>query len=166
MTLLQKRTGATTLNKIGAGTVEIKGANFTHTDGTDARNTITWNLSAGTLYYNQDDAAQAGFAGVTLTGGALKFKVDGATCAKMNVAAGATVALGAGVATLAVEAGAAPTAGEYVLINVGAGGTVSGNFSNTSVALGSRGYKVVTNGGDGNDVALAYQPKGSLFLVR
>jgi hypothetical protein len=166
MTLLQKRTGATTLNKTGSGTVEVKGANFTHTDGTDARSTIAWNLNAGTLYYNQNDAAQAGFASVTLTGGTLKFKVDGATCTKMNVAAGATVALGSAVATLAVEAGAAPTASQYVLIDVGAGGTVTGNFADSKVTVGSKNYSVVTNGGDGNDVALNQIVSGTLILLR
>jgi hypothetical protein len=165
MTLLQKRTGATTLNKIGAGTVEIKGANFTHTDGTDARNDTAWSVAAGTLYYNQNDAAQAGFASVTLTGGTLKFKVDGGSCTKMNVKAGATVALGDSVATLAVAVGAAPTAGEYVLIDVAAGGTVTGSFANSTVTVGSKSYKVVTNGGDGNDLAIV-QGTGMVLMMR
>jgi fibronectin-binding autotransporter adhesin len=167
MTLLRKRTGATTLNMTGAGTVEIKGANFTHTDGTDARNDTSWSVAAGTLYYNQNDAAQAGFAGVSLASGTtLKFKVDGATCAKMNVKDGGTVTLGSAVATLAIEPGAAASQSEYVLINVGTGGTVTGSFANSTVTVGSKSYRVVTNGGDGNDVALKQITPGTLIMFR
>jgi hypothetical protein len=167
ITMMAKRTGATTLNKTGAGTVEVKGANFTHTDGTDAHSTITWNVNVGTLYYSQDDAAQAGFAGVSLASGTtLKFKVDGATCTKMNVKDGGTVTLGAGVATLAVEPGAAASQSEYVLVDVGAGATVTGSFANSTVTVGSKSYRVVTNGGDGNDVALKKIPPGSLIMFR
>jgi hypothetical protein len=165
MTLLQKRTGATTLNKIGDGTVEIKGANFTHTDGTDARGTTTLKLDAGTLYYNQNDASAADFAGVTLTGGTLKFKLDGASCTKINSAA--AVALGSSVATLALEAGATPSQSQYVLIQVaGTSGGVNGAFANSKVTVGSKNYQVVTNGGDGNDVALNQIVSGTLILLR
>jgi hypothetical protein len=164
-TLLRKRTGATTLNKIGAGTVEIKGANFTHTDGTDARGTTTLKLDAGTLYYNQNDASAADFAGVTLTGGTLKFKLDGASCTKINSAA--AVALGSSVATLALEAGATPSQSQYVLIQVaGTSGGVTGAFANSKVTVGSKNYQVVTNGGDGNDVALNQIVSGTLILLR
>jgi fibronectin-binding autotransporter adhesin len=68
VTLLQKRTGGTTLNKIGLGTLEIKGVNFTNTDGTDARAGFTWNVNAGMLKYSQVDSG-ANYAAVNVSGG-------------------------------------------------------------------------------------------------
>lgn len=49
MTLLSKRTGATTLNKIGAGTVDLAAVAYTHTDGTGAGSGFSWNVTEGTL---------------------------------------------------------------------------------------------------------------------
>jgi len=49
ITLLSKRTGATTLNKIGAGTVDLEEVAYTHTDGTSAAAAFAWNVTAGTL---------------------------------------------------------------------------------------------------------------------
>lgn len=49
LTLLSKRTGDTTLNKIGAGTVDLAAVAYTHTDGTSATADFDWNVTAGTL---------------------------------------------------------------------------------------------------------------------
>ena len=49
ITLMSERTGSTTLNKIGTGTVVMKNVAFTNTDGTDASANFTINVQAGTL---------------------------------------------------------------------------------------------------------------------
>jgi fibronectin-binding autotransporter adhesin len=61
ITLMRKRTGGTTLTKVGAGTLTIADANYLHTDGTSARSAFTWNVTGGTLYYNDDDSGQPDF---------------------------------------------------------------------------------------------------------
>jgi hypothetical protein len=55
LTMVRKRTGATTLIKVGAGTLVIAEADYTHTDGTSARGSFTWSLVEGTLLYNHND---------------------------------------------------------------------------------------------------------------
>jgi hypothetical protein len=66
----------------------------------------------------------------------------------------------------AVELGAAASQNEYVLVDVGAGATVTGSFANSTVTIGAKNYSVVTNGGDGNDVALNQIVSGTLILLR
>jgi len=69
ITLLSKRTGATTLNKIGDGLVNLAAIAFTHTDGTSATADFSWNVTAGTLQ-SPDGGSLAN--SVTLNGGTLQ----------------------------------------------------------------------------------------------
>ena len=101
MTLLQTRTGATTLNKTGAGTVNINNAAFTKIDGTDDRSGFSFAVSAGTLDYNQTDAmGSSAFGGVSVSSGGA-FGGNGVINSTVTVATGGTFAPGAsGAGTL------------------------------------------------------------------
>ena len=82
ISLLQNRTGATTLNKTGAGTINFNNVAFdtiaddastgTGTPTSNcARSTFTLNVTSGTLDYNQVDASSlAPFAGLSVSSGA------------------------------------------------------------------------------------------------
>jgi len=98
ITLLSKRTGTNTLNKIGAGTVEVKNVSFAHTDGADARGTFTWNVNAGTLRYNQVDTG-ANYAGFNVANGAT-LAGSGTILGTVTAASGAILAPGNSAGTL------------------------------------------------------------------
>ncbi|MFN5244461.1 MAG: beta strand repeat-containing protein, partial [Novosphingobium sp.] len=96
VTLLQMRTGGTTLNKIGLGTLEIRGVNFTNTDGTDARAGFTLNVNAGMLKYTQvDSGTGANFAAVNVSNATMEVtgSLIGTTPTSVMVNTGGTLLL-------------------------------------------------------------------------
>jgi hypothetical protein len=106
VTLMAKRTGATTLRKVGAGTVTITNAAFTHVDGTSARAAFSLDVREGTLVYNQSDSG-ADFAGTTVRSGA---RLAGGGTLLSAVSASGTVApsdasviAGTGIGTLNIK---------------------------------------------------------------
>ena len=107
ITLMAERTGGTTLNKIGAGTVQVSNVAFTNVDGSDARSTFTWNVNAGTLNYAQNDAAGAKFAGFNVNSGAT-LTGSGTLNGDVVVHGGGILAPGNGVGTLTIGTAATP----------------------------------------------------------
>ena len=69
ITLMRKRTGNTTLIKVGIGTLNIANTRCVHTDGSDATSSFIWQVTTGTLNYSQIDSG-ADYAGFTIQNGA------------------------------------------------------------------------------------------------
>ena len=133
ITLMAKRTGATTLNKIGTGTLEVKGVNFTHTDGDDARSTMTINVNAGTLKYSQADTGDP-YAALTV-GANGTFKPTDGSLLKVNQL---TLTTGA----MLDVSGLTTTSGTITLIQ--GSNPVVGTFANANgqVTIGSATYTI------------------------
>jgi fibronectin-binding autotransporter adhesin len=115
-------------------------ARFSVTNGGDMTVTGATVVNAtGTLEIGSGRTLTAG--GLTMTGGTLKLTAGGAGCGKV-VSAGA-VALGAGVATLALNLSGAPTEEAYALVE---GASLTGGFGNWAngapVAWGAKTYVV------------------------
>jgi hypothetical protein len=70
MTLLAKRTGATTLIKDGAGTLALRGLQYTHADGTDASASFGWTVQQGTLDFDSV-ASLDSTSGIGIAAGAI-----------------------------------------------------------------------------------------------
>ncbi len=102
ITFMAKRTGGTTLAALGAGTVDVTSTQYTNTDGTDARPGITWNVSAGTLRYTQNDGAAAKYAG-TIVQGTGRLDVNGTLASDVTVLTGAVLG-GTGAITAGLPA--------------------------------------------------------------
>jgi len=70
--LMSTRTGATTINKLGAGTVEVVNAHFNNIGGAaeSAKAGFTVNVNAGTLKYTQVDTGGAKYAALNVSAGA------------------------------------------------------------------------------------------------
>jgi len=156
ITLLSARNGAgaaTSLNKIGAGTVVMQNVAFNHVGGTtnDARGTFTLNVNGGTLLYNQDDTALAGFAAVNVNSGGVLAAAPGSSLKAGSV----TLQGGAGIASEATAPG--DPAGLTVNSNLTWNGTVTktgsgtynlaynGSAANVTVAAGAK--LVINTGG-------------------
>ncbi len=150
LTLMQKRTGGTTLTKVGAGTLAIIDADYIHTDGTSARSGFTWNVTGGTLRYEKDDGAGANFAGFAVGSGCSlsgSGKINGAvTVTSGTVSPGnggpgkltvGSVAFNSSAATFAVDLNGSAAGSGYDQLVVSSGGTV--NLANASLG-GSLGY--------------------------
>ena len=141
ITLMAARTGtgaATVLNKLGAGTVEIKNVAFT-TPGTntDARSQFTWNVNAGTLKYSQVDTGTNYYAGVNVNSGGT-LSGTGTLNSAVSVASGGKLAAGTGLGsgTLTVNSNVTLTAG--AVFEVGVSNSVCGKLtvSNGVLTLG------------------------------
>ncbi len=102
ITLLADRTGTTTLLKRGLGTIEIVNAEFTGIGGTtnDDRANVSWQVSEGTLAYNQTDGAVSDFAGITV---GLSGTLSGSGVIKGDVTSAGTIAPGNSIGTLGVS---------------------------------------------------------------
>jgi hypothetical protein len=85
ITMMRDRTGATTLTKLGAGTLVISNTAYRSLTGSDVRGSFTWQVNAGTLSYQQVDTG-ANFAGFTVTNATLAGtgKINGAVTIQSN----------------------------------------------------------------------------------
>jgi hypothetical protein len=102
---MRKRTGTTTLNKIGLGTLDVRAVDFRHTDGTAAQGTFYWNVTNGVVQYNQNDGTNGAYAGFTVTNGATLCGTGTVNCVTAVVANAAILAPGEttnGLGTLAL----------------------------------------------------------------
>ena len=125
MTLLSKRTGATTLIKDGAGTVELRSLQYTHADGTDASASFGWTVQQGTLLVS----GSTSYAGpTTVAGGSLR----------VNGSLGATSVT---VQSGGLLGGSGSIGGS---VSVLAGGTFSPGNSPGLLAVGSLGLAGTT----------------------
>jgi fibronectin-binding autotransporter adhesin len=130
ITLMAKRTGSTTLNKVGAGTVEVKNAAFTHVDGSDARGAFTWNINAGTLLWSQDDSAAAALGGVSVSAGG-NLAVGGKLKSALVLNGGTLTSGGLSTGTLL---GTTSVLADSSVVDGGAGALTAGDIS-TSAAV-------------------------------
>ena len=73
---MRARSGLTTLNKVGLGTVNVENTAYTSVNGTanDARANFAWNVIAGRLNWNQTDTG-AKFNGMLI--GTLQLQAAG-----------------------------------------------------------------------------------------
>ena len=192
-TALQDRTGATTLNKVGLGTLDIEKVAYNKLDGTTSvRSSVTWNVSAGTLIYNQNDTttSAAPFSSVSIAGGAtyggtgtlntsaftpssgsaiIASISSDTSYTKINVSGNAGVTL-TGVTLTFAPLAFTPTANTvYKLIDNTGAGSITGAFSNyangAAITLGSIDFKIFYNGGDGNDVILVEASRPTTVYV-
>jgi autotransporter-associated beta strand protein len=161
MTLLQKRTGATTLKKVGAGTLEIKGVNLTHTDGTDASGVFTWDVNVGTLKLNGTgvnttiltDGNTATTSDILISGGTLELAASEqiANTGSINMTSGA---FNFGAATGKTEtidkftnSGGTFTTGANILIGLGNTITWSGGTNTVNNGGAVQDAHIVISGG-------------------
>jgi autotransporter-associated beta strand protein len=154
MTLLQKRTGLTTLKKVGAGTLEIKGVNLTHTDGTDASGVFTWDVNVGTLKLNGTgvnttiltDGNTATTSDILISGGTLEL------AASEQIANTGSINMTSGAFNFGAATGLTETIDKFT----NSGGTFS-TGANILIGLGntitwSGGTNTVNNGGSVQDL--------------
>ncbi len=150
LTQMQKRTGGTTLTKVGAGTLAITDADYIHTDGTSARSGFAWNVTGGTLRYDKDDGAGANFAGFAIGSGCTlsgSGKINGAvTVTSGTISPGnggpgkltvGSASFDSSAATFAVDLNGATAGSGYDQLVVANGGTV--NLANATLS-GSLGF--------------------------
>ena len=151
ITLLATRTGATTINKIGAGTVDVVNAHFDNIGGAteSAKAGFTVNVNAGTLKYSQTDTGTA-FGGVNvnhtgtlIVGGTLHgsvavasggtIKGTGTVAAPVAVAAGGTIAPGNSIGTLSTGNFSLNGASAHLDLEIGRTSAGGGVLSNDRV---------------------------------
>ena len=158
ITLLQTRTGSTTLNLTGAGTVNFNNVLFNtiaddaSTTTNSARSAFTINVNSGKLDYNQADtsstATLAPFAGLSVQSGATlagsgnvnvtNFTLSTGSTFAVSIASGTSYtqanvagAVTLGGATLTVSLGSfTPTANSvYVIVNNTGSGKITDSFA-------------------------------------
>ncbi|MGD0896961.1 MAG: autotransporter-associated beta strand repeat-containing protein, partial [Thermoguttaceae bacterium] len=143
-----ERTGTTTLNKIGAGTVRVANVQFTNTDGTDASATFGWNVAGGTLQIGANNAMPA-------------------TAMTLANSAGATLDLNSYNETVTSLGGGGATGGNVALgsgtLTVNGSGAYAGNISGTG-ALTKTGTGTLNLAGTSNYNGATTVNNGTLQL--
>jgi hypothetical protein len=136
ITLMAKRTGATTLNKIGAGTNEVRNVAFTHTDGTDAQAGFTYNVNAGTLFYTGTDAG-SGYAAMTVASGATLCGNGHIKASAFTLASGAELEPGNGTADELEITGTTVTLSNGSIVNMDLGDPLTPSASDKVTVTGA-----------------------------
>jgi hypothetical protein len=102
ITLMQKRTGTTTLKKVGDGILEVIEAEYTHTDGVSARTAFLWEVNDGTLLYEDDDTGLPDFQSFTVNAGGTLGGAGKIKTVALSVAIGGIVSPGRSIERLDV----------------------------------------------------------------
>ena len=165
LTLMRKRTGTTTLYKVGAGTLVVAEADYIHTDGTSARAAFTWNVDAGTVIYkhdDNDDGIRPDFAAFNVNTGAV-LGGSGVLNASVSVVSG-TINPGdsSGTAALTIKSLTLNSSSATVAFDLN-GDTVGTQYD--QLVIPSTGDGVVLNNAT-LVVALGYSPVvGKVFTI-
>jgi autotransporter-associated beta strand protein len=159
-----------TLNKSGAGTLTLSGANPNVAGSVVAQQgTVNGTGSiAGPLAANANAVVAPGLSVGQLTVGGLTLDPLAVLQVEMSGAAPGTgydqvvvngpVSLGGSVLEISLLSGFAPTSGTFTIIDNDGTDPVIGTFAQPSYTVGGTVFTVAYNGGTGNDVVLTAAP--------
>jgi hypothetical protein len=133
ITLMSARTGSTTINTVGAGTVEFVNAHFNNVGGAvdSAKSNVTLNVNAGTLKYTQVDTGNA-YAAVNVNSGGT-ITGTGSINGSVSVASGGTLSPGNSPGILSTGSLSMASGATYSVELTGTNAVAGTDYDQTSV---------------------------------